>query len=424
MKNYIFAAIFALLSNQVGAQVVEDTPASRSTHHAKSNSSVLHVKKNSPIAEVPRLPPPSKESLGFFTALSNLNWDLMDLYFNQGADINCRNCNTEQVAPLLYVVSNSNTSGWGVRSKVIQWLIEHGANVNQANSHGVTPIMLGAAWTQGAVSMGSQVAQGDSEILSYLIEHGANALAEDNEGNNALFYIQPAASQNQGFSVSYDISYQQIARVLVEKGADINKQNKMGETILSLAASKCADASVKFLLNSGADKSKTNKLKQTALDIAIEKATIYGQNSYCNNTIKLLQSSQSINQRNASVSSSQNVYAGNYSGSYTGDDYGSFQVGIAQDGRVTLTGKSSQNNQMFSGNGKISNDGSLGISIGNISSGATFQGSINPKNGAIYGTWKNAGLAGNFSGNKQGQANPIEVLGSILDGLNKILTPQ
>ena len=98
---------------------------------------------------------------------------------------------------------------------------------------------------------------------------------------------------------------------------------------------------------------------------------------------------------------------------------------VGQDGSIKLSGKSFQSNQPFTGSGKMNNDGSLGITLGNVSTGATFQGSINPKSGALYGTWKNAALAGNFSGSKQGQeGSPLEAIGGLLDGLGKVLGQQ
>lgn len=205
----------------------------------------------------------------------------------------------------------------------------------------------------------------------------------------------------------------------------------------------CADFSVETLLANKADPTIKNKLGETALDIAIGKATRSGQNSYCNNTVKILQNPQQVQQVSSVRSNSQaspnngipsstsqntgaNAYAGNYSGNYGGDDNGPFQVTVEQDGNIKLAGKSLRNNQAFTGNGKMNRNGSLGISLGNISTGATFQGSINPKTGALYGTWKNGGQAGNFSGSRQTAqtqaANPIEAIGGLLNVLNKVLT--
>lgn len=121
------------------------------------------------------------------------------------------------------------------------------------------------------------------------------------------------------------------------------------------------------------------------------------------------------------------VYVGNYSGKYSGDDSGSFQIIIEQNGTIKLNGKSQINNQAFTGVGKMNSDGSLGITLGSVSTGATFQGSINPKTGGLYGTWRNGEEAGNFSGSKQtGQTqaagnNPIEAIGGLLNVLNKAL---
>jgi hypothetical protein len=204
------------------------------------------------------------------------------------------------------------------------------------------------------------------------------------------------------------------------------------------AANDCADYSVETLLAYKADPTIKSKLGKTALDLAIEKATRTGQNSPCNSTVKILQSARQVRQdspmstapQESTYSSSAPVpdnmgnspYTGNYSGTFTGDDNGTLQVAVGQDGNIRLVGKSRGTNQTFTGNGKINRDGLLGITLGSISTGATFQGSINPKTGAMYGTWKNSGLAGNFSGNKQTQSsNPLEAISTALDGLSKIL---
>ena len=415
MKKYILAAIFALLSNQVGAQVVEDTPASHSTHHAKSNSSILHAKRNTPIVEVPRLSPPSKASMGFYQASLNANYDMMKLYLQQGADINCVNCDSNYQWTALYRALAIN-SAWNYQ--LSDWLIQQGANINIP-----ADIPGQVAGTTLAMSAAGYNTIPNFQALDYLVKRGADVKSVDSLGRNALHYIREWNFIDNPYG---DTSKQFIAFVnlLVQNGIDVNQQDKSGATALMSATNACSPGAVKLLISSGANSALKDKLGKSALDIAMDRATQSGQNSPCNKVITILSNPQQ-DIKSTSTQPTGNVFSGNYSGSYTGDDYGSFQVGIAQDGRVTLTGKSSQTNQMFSGNGKISNDGSLGISLGSISSGATFQGSINPKTGAMYGTWKNSGQAGNFSGNKQGQAsNPIEVLGSILDGLNKILTPQ
>jgi ankyrin repeat protein len=228
--------------------------------------------------------------------------------------------------------------------------------------------------------------------------------------------------------------------------SDINAKNKAGKTALMYSVkNKYVLPHTQMLLENGADPSIKDSQGKTALDYALEKGNIDAAKlirSFNSNapaisqsipdsgtTLGLPQNSQSFPGNNTTPNTPQNagisVYAGNYSGNYTGDDNGPFQVVVDQDGNVKLNGKSLRSNQTFMGNGKISSDGSLGISLGSISTGATFQGSINPKTGAMFGTWKNSGQTGNFSGNKQpsqGQpGNPIEAFGSLLNGLSKAL---
>jgi len=280
--------------------------------------------------------------------------------------------------------------------------------------------------------------------MKLLLDNGAKATAKDIYGNAALAYMTMFSNGGNDLNQirASHSAFTLALTSLLEHGANINMENNMGNTVLMDAAESCADFSVEALLANKADPAIKNKLGQTALNIAIEKATRSGQNSNCNNTVKLLQNPQQVQQvssgrvnpqgvsNNGTTSSTTqsaggNIYAGNYSGNYTGDDNGPFQVVVAQDGNVKLSGKSLRSNQAFTGSGKVSGDGSLGISLGTISTGATFQGSINQKTGAMYGTWKNSGQAGNFSGNKQssqGQPdNPLQAIGGLLNGLSKIL---
>ena len=277
-----------------------------------------------------------------------------------------------------------------------------------------------------------------------MLDNGAKTVVKDAQGNTALAYITMSANgHNSSAEVkSHNSAFILMMTALLEHGANINATNNMGNAVLMDAANSCADFSVETLLANKADPTIKNKLGETALDIAIEKATRSGQNSYCNDTVKILQNPQQVQQvssvrlnpqansnTGSTISTSTNTgvsaYAGNYSGNYSGDDNGTFQVAVEQDGNIKLVGKSLRNNQTFTGNGKMNKDGSLGISLGSISTGATFQGSINPKTGALYGTWKNAEQAGNFSGNKQtAQAqtgNPLEAIGGLFNVLNKVL---
>ena len=411
MRHLFLAAILACISMQASAMVVEPQK-----EQAPSTKQVKQKTASTP-AKV-RLASPSKATIGFYQASASDNYDMMELYLQQGADINCRNCDSEGNTPLNKALSRS----WGLSYQSISWLIDHGADVNIANATGKTPLMRSISISYNFIYsnlwLGSS--QELSQVTKLLLDNGAKTSVKDVQGNTPLAYITMSSSGgNNTLQVkSHHSAFVLTLNSLLEYGANINAANNMGNTVLMDAADSCADFSVETLLANKADPAIKNKLGQTALDIAIEKATRSGQNSYCNNTVKILQNPQQVQQVSSARSNPQgtsnngipsgtpqntsvSVYAGNYSGNYGGDDNGPFQVTVEQDGNIKLSGKSLRNNQAFTGNGKMNRDGSLGITLGNISTGATFQGSINPKTGSLYGTWKNGEQAGNFSGSKQ-----------------------
>lgn len=425
MRHSFMAVIFACLSTQAFAFVVEpkQEPARSKPAPHKTNSAPVKA----------ALPPPSKATLGFYQACTSQNYDMMELYLQQGADINCRNCDSGGNTPL-----HLSLREYAAPYQFISWLVEHGADVNAVNVEGKTPLMLSVPLSENGI--GGSTAK--SQTMNLLLDKGAKVAARDIMGNTPLAYLLTVKEgrYNKEWKQAYALSL----NILIEHGSNINLANNLGETSLMTAANDCADFSVETLLAHKADPAIKNKLGKTALDIAIEKATNSGQNSNCNNTVKILQSARQVRQdsplnavpqekvsssselispNNTGRNSDGSIFSGRYSGTFVGDDSGEFKAIINQDGTIDMMGLSRSTNRTFTGAGKINSDGSLGISLGSVSTGATFQGSINPKTGAMYGTWKNSGLAGNFSGNRQQtqSTNPLEALGSALDGLSKLL---
>lgn len=371
--------------------------------------------------------PPSEESVRFYQAVLHRNWDMARLYLSKGADINCDNCSHDNLTPLMNRSAN-------LLIEDVKFLIENGANINQQNANGITSLMLASrAWS--------------TETITLLVENGADASLKDRNGNDALFYLMNVYGLGQGWWVANNgDQFISLVRYLLSKGSSINQQGSDGISPLILLAARCYPEATKQFLSLGADPNLKTKLGNTAL-MAVEKAAINSpQGSACNQTYSILSESErymtasSGKPTAASMPSSNGLpsstntgashsvygaYAGNYAGNYGGDDDGTFQVAIEQDGNIKLAGKSLRNNQSFTGNGKMNSDGSLGVTLGSMSTGATFQGSINPKTGALYGTWKNGEQAGNFSGSKQSAqtqaTNPIEAIGGLLNVLNKAL---
>ncbi|MFT4541406.1 MAG: hypothetical protein ACI835_003867 [Planctomycetota bacterium] len=109
-----------------------------------------------------------------------------------------------------------------------------------------------------------------------------------------------------------------------------------------------------------------------------------------------------------SASSAQNhlqttilgAFAGSYSGTFNGDDSGTFALGIDASGVITGTGDSNDEGS-FAISGTADASGATDLLGGSVSTGATFGGEVH-LDGTISGTWENAffGDNGNWSGSK------------------------
>lgn len=102
-----------------------------------------------------------------------------------------------------------------VVSYLVFCLISKGANVDHHNLKGLTAIMAAI----------SKYPSNDT-LLSVLIENSKEINKEDVSGNTALHYIA-RASMNDGIKVS-------VIRLIEEKGGDIKRANKDGQTFLSI----------------------------------------------------------------------------------------------------------------------------------------------------------------------------------------------
>ena len=282
--------------------------------------------------------------------------------------------------------------------------------------------------------------------LDYLIEHGANFKSLDAKGRSALHHFR--AWWTIGYKESTihgDIpgNASRYFRRLAELGLDVNLQDKNGLTPLMNAALNlnsnfvgCSPEAIRLLLSLGANPSLKDIKGMSALDYAIERAT-QANNPTCNEVAKILSNPQASSKASAvqyaapetsSKSQTSQSFAGTYGGSYNGSDVGTFQVTITDGGLAKLSGRSSKMGTNFTGEGKVSPDGS--VAVGSASTGSTFTGSIS-RSGVLSGTWKNTvyNQAGSFEGKKgavmaDAKPNPIEALGTGLRILNSILAPR
>ncbi|MHB0998594.1 MAG: ankyrin repeat domain-containing protein [Armatimonadota bacterium] len=118
---------------------------------------------------------------------------------------------------------------------MVSKLIKGGADVNAANSNGITPLMLAAL-------------SSDPEITKLLLDGGANVNAKDSEGETALTM--------DGETWEDEAS---VAQLLLAAGADVNAQGKDGYTALHRAVSKRKKAVIDLLIKYKANPNILNK---------------------------------------------------------------------------------------------------------------------------------------------------------------------
>jgi len=96
------------------------------------------------------------------------------------------------------------------REEMVRFLVEQGANVNDENYNGKTPLIMA-------------VEHNAKDIIKFLIEEGADVNAKDGQWETPLmFAVEP-------------YKYLEISLFLVEQGADVNAKNVRGETPLIIA---------------------------------------------------------------------------------------------------------------------------------------------------------------------------------------------
>uniref|UniRef100_A0A914CHA7 Uncharacterized protein n=1 Tax=Acrobeloides nanus TaxID=290746 RepID=A0A914CHA7_9BILA len=126
---------------------------------------------------------------------------------------------------------------------VVQWLVEHGADVNVKSNNGETVLHSAAQW-------------GSLAVVQWLVEHGADVNVKSNDGRTVLH------SAAQG---SLD-----VVQWLVEHGADVNVKSNDGRTVLHSAAQGSLDV-VQWLVEHGADVNATDIDGKTPLNLAKER---------------------------------------------------------------------------------------------------------------------------------------------------------
>ncbi len=128
---------------------------------------------------------------------------------------------------------------------VVKVLLRHGFKVEQRGPDGETPLMLAAGGN-------------DLETARFLLQRGANSNDKDKKGNTPLLwavyplFIKDADGGEGDPGLPSDKDYRKMARLLLDKGADIHARNKEGKTALMLAKEEENPRLVTFLQDAGA----------------------------------------------------------------------------------------------------------------------------------------------------------------------------
>ena len=132
---------------------------------------------------------------------------------------------------------------------LLQRIIDKGADVNAQQYNGLTPLHWAAK-------------SGDLKVAKLLMDHGADPNAYDK-------YSGPIGSASiSGTILQVAINYgpnEDMAKLLVERGAKLNKKDPSGNTELHLAAMKGYAGLAQLLVEHGADVNIPNQHSRTAL---------------------------------------------------------------------------------------------------------------------------------------------------------------
>jgi quinoprotein dehydrogenase-associated probable ABC transporter substrate-binding protein len=201
-------------------------------------------------------------------------------------------------------VSQPDNQGWtplisAARQRhddMIKLLIELGADVNLAKSDGTTPLIAAASrdhvpsikvllehgadiekpGPQGFRALPLAIADDNYEAAKALIEAGAKV--NEPSGAEGLTPLMVAAAQTAPAEGAMFLPSStrpiDIAKSLIERGANVNAQSTKGVTALMIAATHNNPPMIGLLMESGADASLKDDQGQTATDVATRNGNI------------------------------------------------------------------------------------------------------------------------------------------------------
>lgn len=129
-----------------------------------------------------------------------------------------------------------------------------GNSMPRIRQPGATPFLLAAA-------------SFDARLMQLLIEHGADPMLTTSEGTTPLM-VASGLGRLEDLTDEEEQQALQAARLALEQGNDVNSANQDGRTALAAAAFLGANRLVQLLADHGADLEAPDRYGQTALSIA------------------------------------------------------------------------------------------------------------------------------------------------------------
>jgi ankyrin repeat protein len=184
----------------------------------------------------------------------------VELFLAAGIDVNAQNASG--LTALMAAAKNG-------RMEVVTKLLDQKVNVDAQSKQGVTALMLAAENNQ-------------SEIVNLLLKKNADPNLQDQTGWSALMKavyqgnakcVEALAARsrqevNRGLLVAALTGHPDIAKILLDNGAEVDTRADDGRTPLMLAASKGDNDLVTLLLKAGADPTLTDQSGAAAGSLA------------------------------------------------------------------------------------------------------------------------------------------------------------
>lgn len=189
---------------------------------------------------------------------------------DQGADINFK-----EFTPKLYKIAPIARASCAGHNDVVELLLERGANIDETDNAGDTPLMIAAKYGRLSTALllmnrGANIHHknhkgwtpivtasywGYKELVEALIARGANMNARDNEGKTPLMVVCARI---------YNYS-QDVGSYLLENGADFHVKDNKGDTAIILASKNEKQQLIKALTEKGANLQERNLAGESAM---------------------------------------------------------------------------------------------------------------------------------------------------------------